>query len=358
MVSLEDIALFENFEAGKLNEKQLEDFKQKLDSDAAFKSNYQKYLSVIKSVKHQHKYKERIQLFNDFFKSKERSVSRHISTNESSTGSFPVKAVIFSSLIAIVLTLAAVFFIMPLIQKDGTDEVVETSAEVEVVEKEIAPVPVAADTTETTVVPATPEPPVQLTINAFMISQSGYFLTQYSKIKDSKSLRILGADTMSRKVDLIHFDTGLDLAVLKAEKADIKHLGTLVFRLATTQASPDTDIMLSYYFEAVKSINGKITVNETTAPGATYSTDISFNEHCIGAPIISKNGNVIGMALQKGEQFEIVKSTELVAWLNRAAAEGKLPDYMPTTENRLSGLERPDQLNRLTPFLNKVLLFY
>jgi len=359
MVSIEDIALFEKYDAGKLNENETEDFQKKLKDDSAFKSNYDKYLHVIKAVKQQQRYKERIQLFNDFFKSKDRSVSRHISTNDSASEGFPLKAIIFSSLIAVACTLAMVFVIMPMMQtNDGADSThsvteVEASQEETSVVKEIP-----ADTSKTVVEKAVAETPAQLIINAFMISQSGYFLTQYSQIKEAKSLRVLGSDTSSRKVVLVHFDTGMDIAVLKVEKAEIKQYGTLVFRLATTQAAPETDIMLTYFSEGIKGINGKIIASESTSATTIYITDLSFNEHCSGAPIISRNGNVIGMSIEKGGQFEVIKSTELVAWLNRAAAEGKLPDYMPTTENRLSGLERPEQLTRLSPFLNKVLLFY
>jgi hypothetical protein len=356
MVSIEDIALFEKFDAGKLSEKESEDFQQKLKNDAAFKSNYDKYVHVLKSVKQQQRYKERLQLFNDFFKSKDRSVSRHMSSTDAVSGGFPVLAIVVSSLIAVVLTLAVVFFVLPVMQSQNNEESNEIAIVTEAVPEAVAPI--IADTAAVEVITAVIETPTQLTINAFMISQSGYFLSQYSKLKEAKSLRVLGADTTSRKVELVHFDVGLDLAVLKAEKTVVKQFGTLVFRLATTQASPDTDIMLSYFADGVKGINGKIVVNESATANANYSTDLPFNEHCIAAPIISKNGNVIGMAVQKGEKFEVIKSTELTAWLNRAAAEGKLPDYLPTTENRLSGLERSEQLSRLTPFISKVLLFY
>jgi len=358
MASIENIALFEKYNSGKLSDDDRQEFEERLKSNSGFKAEYEKYLSVLEAVKSQQLFQEQMQSFNERFKSKDRSVSGLAST-ESSSGGVPVLAIFLTAVVSILITGLVCFFLM--FSNDTGEQKVSEQRDAENAEQTILQeesIELVADSTDQKEEEAK-EPMVKpVSINAFMISQSGYFISQYSKIKEAKSIRLLSAGESNLKAEVVYFDEKLDLVVLKAETADVKPLGTLAYRLATTKAGAGTDLMAVYFQNGVKPLYGKIVEPEEGDSDIYYPTDIDFNENCTSAPVISKNGNVVGMVVSAGSEFRLYKSTELVNWLLAAAAEGKLPDYKYADNNRLSGIERPDQLTRMTPFVFRVLLFY
>jgi hypothetical protein len=357
MASIEDIALFESFSQGKLHESDLENFQKRLKDSPAFKSDYEKYLLVLESVKQQQAFKKRIVQFNEWYKEKDRFAARLNSDEIQPAGGAPLIPIVLTAIVSIGLT--ALFFIFFFSSSSNSESVIADEIEPVEIENvtEDAIVAKVADTISQVI--EQPEAVAEkLVINTFMISQSGYFLTQYSKIKDAKSYRIWSPDSSSYKATLVHYDLLLDLALLKVDKSEIKNKGTLVFRLATTQAGSETEVMAVAFQEELDSFKGEILKDESVDSNSLYGTDIRFDDNCTSVPVISKNGNIVGVGLQKEGNIEILKSLVVVAWLNKSVEDGKLPDYIMSTENRLSGLESQDQLKRLSPFVGKVLLFY
>jgi hypothetical protein len=358
MASIENIALFEKYSSGKLPDNERQDFEEKLKSNSEFNAQYHKYLSVLEAVKSQQLFQEQMQSFNERFKSKDRSVSGVAGAQSSGSGT-SIAAILITAVISVLVTGIVLFFLF--FSLSPSEDKVANEVAADSVEQPISqnqPLEMAVDTTvvqKDTI--AAPEL-IPANINAFMISQSGYFLSQYSKIKEAKSIRLLSADESNLKAEVVYFDEKLDLAILKADAEEVKSLGTLAYRLATTKAGPDTDLMAAYYQNGVKPLYGKITEPEEGDSDIYYPTDLDFNENCAAAPVISKNGNVVGMVISAGSEFRLYKSTELVNWLLATAAEGKMPDYKYADINRLSGIERPDQLTRMSPFVYRVLLFY
>jgi len=358
MASIENIALFEKFNNGKLSDVERQEFEERLKSSSDFKAEYEKYLSVLDAVKSQQLFQEQMQFFNERFKSKDRSVSG-LAATESNSGGAPVLAILITAVVSILITGLVCFFLF--FSNVTSEYVVTEQPEIESSEQifnQVESIELTADTVIQKEEVAT-EPEVKpVSINAFMISQNGYFLSQYSKIKEAKSIRLLSAGESNLKAEVVYFDEKLDLVVLKAEAADVKPLGTLAYRLATTKAGTGTDLMAVYFQNGIKPLYGKIVDLEEGDSDLYYPTDIDFNENCASAPVISKNGNVVGLAITSGSQYRLLKSTELVNWLAAISAEGKIPGFVLSDNNRLSGLERPDQLQRMTPFVFRVLLFY
>lgn len=358
MASIENITLFEKFSSKKLTDEERVAFEERLKSNSAFKAEYEKYLLVLEEVKSQQLFQEQMQVFNERFKSKDRSVSGLVST-ESNRSAFPALAIVITALISALVTGLIFFFLFFSSGKSNQKVAEQPIADIsdQTTNQEPA-IELSTDTAtlKQQVVAEPEEKPIS--INAFMISQSGYFITQYSKIKEAKSIRLLSADESNLKAEVVFSDENRDLALLKVDQADVKSLGTLAYRLATTKAGPETDLMAVYFQNGVKPLYGKIIEPEDGDSDIYYTTDLDFNENCASAPVISKNGNVVGLIISAGSEFRLYKSTELVNWLLAAAADGNLPEYKYADNNRLSGLERPDQLTRMTPFVFRVLLFY
>lgn len=358
MASIENIALFEKFNSGKLSDNERQEFEERLKNNSGFNAEYLKYLSVLEAVKSQQLFQEQMKTFNERFKSKDRSVTGLASTKSQSTGA-PILAILVTAIISILLTGLAFFFLFFAGETSNQKNVEQPEIEhSEQTTNQTQASELATDTTakkeevlkEPEVIPAS--------INAFMISQSGYFITQYSKIKEAKSIRLLSVSESNIKAEVVYFDENRDLAILKAEADDVKPLGALAYRLATTKAGSGTDLMAAYFQNGVNPLYGKIIEPEEGNSDIYYPTDLDFNENCASAPAISKNGNVVGVIISAGTEYRLYKSTELVNWLAATAAEGKIPGYVLSDNNRLSGLERPDQLQRMTPFIFRVLLFY
>jgi S1-C subfamily serine protease len=358
MASIENITLFEKYNSGKLPDNERQDFEEKLKTNTGFNADYHKYLSVLAAVKSQQLFQEQMQTFNDRFKVKDRSVSGMASA-QSSSGGTSVIAILITAIISIALSALVFFFLFaPL---DFAENEIAEQLEVEQAEPTISPdqtTELVADTIaeqDTSGLEPEKEP---VRINAFMISQSGYFLSQYSKIKAAKSIRLLSANESNLKAEVVYYDEKLDLAILKAEAADVKPLGTLAYRLATTKAGPDTDLMAVYFHNGIKPLYGKILEPQEGDSNLYYRSDLDLNDNCSSAPVISKNGNVVGVVISAESEYRLYKSTELVNWLQATAAQGKIPGYVYADNNRLSGIERPIQLTRMTPFVFRVLLFY
>ena len=104
---------------------------------------------------------------------------------------------------------------------------------------------------------------------------------------------------------------------------------------------------------------GNINALESDGSFKHYDISIEDGDRFNGGPVISKNGNIVAMV--SGEEDSLasfVKSTHLVGMLARNANDAGMEGYLPAADNRLAGLERQAQQERVAPFVLEVIRFY
>lgn len=358
MAEISDIELFEKAAHGELSKARNDVFVRRLAEDADFKADFEKYKEIVSAIKQQQHYEELMVVLSESYKSKDWAAPAvEIESTPTSLKHWMITAILL--VIAVVVT----FFIARALYSKG-ESVAEVTVQSEVVESppsteqaveasDPPEEPITEESTEADPV-ADKTPPT-----AFMISSSGYFITQYSTVSDARSLRLRQNDTIEYKVDLVMHDQELNIAVLRLEQGQRRALSGLPFRLATTQAFANTEVMVVGRDGQLEYRESTISALESEGSFKLYELDMGEDPGYAGAPVISKNGNIvaIGVSDENGD-VHYVKSTHIVGLLARSTGEPGMEDYIPAANNRLAGLERPDQVERITPYILEVIKFY
>lgn len=365
MIEEKDIILFERSLAGKLNEDEQEKFDERLAADRQFKSNFEKYKAVIKTIRQHENYQDLMILLNENFKSQDWSVPPPVRERQQR---FWIHWALTLALIILAVLLTWWFT-----RGEGettnqsaenttkTEQLAEPVDESYIEPSELGASQIAADSLQEQEVEVNDSESEAMT--AFMIGDKGYFLTQYSKISDARFLRLRQNDTLDFRVEIVVHDASLDLAVLKFLEGEGLIGIRVPYRLATTQAYSGTPVMsvARKPGQGLFFTEGNINALESDGGLGQYEIEWPDEDNALqpGSPLISKNGNVVGIVTSAdNDRLEFVKSTHVVGFLARNANDPALGDYIPTAANRLAGLERRDQLERLESFVLEVVKFY
>lgn len=189
-----------------------------------------------------------------------------------------------------------------------------------------------------------------------MISQAGFFATQYSKIQDAKAIRLRRGDTLDFRTQPVFFDASLDVAVYRVSSPTWENTLRIPYRLSGLQASVGTPLMVVAGGDMHL---GSITGLEVDGDSRFYQTDLQAVADAAGAPVVSQNGNVVGLYLLDADgKPKVLKSTQLVGSLGANASIGEMRDFVRSEDNRLAGFERQDQKLKMEPFILEVVPFY
>lgn len=357
MAEISDIELFEKAAQGELPKARNDVFVRRLAEDADFKADYEKYKEIVSAIQQQQHYEKLMVVLNECYKSKDWAAPA-VEIERSPTG---LKHWVITAILLIIAVVVTFFVARAIYTGESTEK---ESEQPEVVESQAQDeeTTVASDQPEEPVTdetPATDPVEVKTKPTAFMISGSGYFITQHSAVSDARSLRLRQNDTIEYKVDMVTHDPELDIAVLRLEQDQRSALQGLPFRLATTQAFANTEVM-------VVSRNGQLDYRESTISALEsegsfklYELEMDDDPGFAGAPVISKNGNIVAIGISDEEgDIQYVKSTHIVGLLARSTGEPGMEDYVPAANNRLAGFERPDQVERIAPYVLEVIKFY
>lgn len=357
MAEIGDIELFEKAAKGELSKAKNDVFVRRLAEDVDFKADFEKYKEIVSAVQQQQHYEELMVVLSESYKSKDWAAPAvEIENTPTSLKHWVITAILLVA--AIVVT----FFVARAIYSGG-ESVEAVSEQSEVVESQptAAQEVVVSDQPEepiTDETPATDSVADKISPTAFMIASSGYFITQYSAVSDARSLRLRQNDTIEYKVDMVMHDPELDIAVLRLERNQIRALSDVPFRLATTQAFANTEVMVVGRKGELEYRESTISALESEGSFKLYELEMDGDLGYAGAPVISKNGNIVAIGVLDDGVAQYVKSTHIVGLLARSAEEFGMEDYVPSANNRLAGLERPDQVERITPYVLEVVKFY
>ncbi len=365
MIEEKDIILFERSLAGRLSDDEQQKFDERLTAQKQFKSNFEKYKAVIKTIGQHENYQDLMVLLNENFKSQDWSVPPPVRERQ--------QRFWIHWAITITLILLAVLLTWWFTRGEAETTAQSTKSEVSAESSsertdqsnsepaEVAANQIAVDSIEQQELEVNDSDNEVLT--AFMIGDKGYFLTQYSTISDARFLRLRQNDTLDFRAEMVVYDASLDLAVLKFLEGEGLSGIRVPYRLATTQSYEGTAVMSVSRKPGQGLLFTEGTINALESEGELeqYAIEWPEDENALqpGSPLISKNGNVVGIVTSAGsDRLEFIKSTRIVGFLARNANDPELGNYIPTAANRLAGLERRDQVERLESFVLEVVKFY
>lgn len=356
MVEIEDIKLFEKAVDERLTAEETESFQQRLSKNARFRANYEKYRQIILAVHEQQHYDALNVLLEENYKARNWALSQEELKNQRTF--WPL---LLGGSLILILIIASVFWLSR--EPSPDEELTETRPQTEQVvqEKQSDTDPVAPQanaeesSTEQESAQGEGQPGVK-NPTAFLIGQSGFFLTQYSSVKNARSLRIRHSDSTEYKVDLAFADSLLDIAVLKIVSGTWPTSLRLPYRLATTRALTGTEVMVVHQHSLQNFSEGVLVAANEGHPDHEYVVEPQLDVEISGGLVISRNGNVVAIAISANGGTKFIKSTYLVGTLSANAQQ--LEGYRPGIDNRLAGLEREEQIQRIAPFLFEVIRFY
>lgn len=358
MADLKDIELFEKHRRGSLSEMEIEAFENRLKSDDDFADCFRRYEQVIADIKQQQTYENLMVELDEVHKTNDWSAptSEIMQSNKQSYGWL-------LCLLAVLAAATIAFFVARSIYSSNSSASTELPRETEEASFATEPGALEPDTVVASVqkpISAVEAEQTQPNPTAFMISESGYFVAQYSAIKTARSLRLRQNDTTEYKVKMLFNDPELDVAVLRLSEGSWPRKSRLPYRLATTQAFANTEVMAVARSGEMAFGLGHIKALESNGIRDFYSVELQEGAPIpmSGGALLSRNGNVVAFIRSADDSSEFVKSTELVGLLARHASDPEMADYLPAADNRLAGLEREFQRQKMEPFVLEVIQFY
>lgn len=354
MVEIEDIKLFEKAVDERLSGDEAESFQQRLQDDVQFRTNFEKYRDIIAAVHEQQHYDALNIMLEANYKSRNWTLSPEELQNQKTK--WPL---LLGGVVIVLLIVASVFW---LTRDQGSEALVtepvaaEESMDDVNAQSDINSQEENGQGLENIEITQVEEQEEQTNPTAFMISQGGFFLTQFTPIKGARSLRIRHSDSTEYKVEMAFVDSLLDFAVLKIIAGTWPTSVRLPYRLATTRALVGTEVMVANEQNPNDFSEGVIIASDMGHPDHFYAIEIQKPLDTFGSPVISRNGNVVAMAISVNDSIKFIKSTYLLGTLSANAQQ--IEGYRPGADNWLAGLERPEQVQRMSPFLFEVIRFY
>jgi hypothetical protein len=365
---INEILLFEKAFKGAMSEREKQQFDESLLNDEELQKRYRDYTRLMHGILEQQRYTDLMALCNEEFKARDWSDPAAIENSRK------VNYRLIFGIIGVTIILgivgAMILFVdwNSSIQQAGTAEVRNEPAQPATTNM---PANEAAGLNEETLSDTTvalvtddlsgqSEENEQLYRNsAFLISPEGYFLTTYDAVSETRSVRLRRGDTLDFKTELIIVNESLNLAVLKVISPPWDKTTRLPYRLAGMQASQQTAINFCFPGQSEPEADGEITGLADGNNPDYYAFSLPQLPEFSGLPVISRNGNVVGIFINPDDkQPRLLKSTVIARWLTENAGHEGLKQYRPVSENRLAGLERENQILKLEPFVLAVVPFY
>jgi len=205
----------------------------------------------------------------------------------------------------------------------------------------------------------TPAAPANYSGTGFALSNNGYFVTNYHVIEGADSVYMQNFKGDYYKTNLIAFDKNADVAILKVDDKSFKFsnseppytfapgkngIGSRVYTLGY----PENEVVYNEGYISVK--------NGYEGDSLQYLLNMPAKPGHSGAPVIDRNGNVLGIVSAKDDENSTatyaVSSTVIYSLIKDLPVKIKLPK-----NNSIKNLSREEQVTKLENFTCSVKVY-
>ncbi|KAA9331379.1 trypsin-like peptidase domain-containing protein [Hymenobacter busanensis] len=191
----------------------------------------------------------------------------------------------------------------------------------------------------------------------FALTADGYVVTSYHVIQGADSLLIESRDRQRYRAEPVFTDVAHDLAILRVNQKGFAGFGRLPYTVKRREADLGERVYtLGYPREDLVFNDGSLSAR-SGFEGDTgfYQISIPVNPGNSGGPVLDDRGNLIGVI--SGRQMDVqsaafaTKSSYLMRLVDSLSAAGSAPGYNVPRTNLLAGQSRPQQLRKLQDFV-------
>lgn len=199
-----------------------------------------------------------------------------------------------------------------------------------------------------------PSTPILYNGTGFLIDEKGYLVTSAHVIKNAKNIEVQNYKGETYDAEIMNIDTDHDLAFLKITDKQYKPITQLPYAIRKNNIDLGEEVFtLGYPRKEIVYGEGYASAN-TGYNGDTLSCQlaISANPGNSGGPVLSKNGDVVGILSARQLQADgvvfAIRSANIYRLLSKLKQEDvayqkiKLPSY-----SSLKNIDRTQQIKRV-----------
>ncbi len=191
----------------------------------------------------------------------------------------------------------------------------------------------------------------------FLIDGKGYLVTNAHVVNNAKAIVVQNNKGEEFKANILHIDLISDLAFLKIDDADFKPFSSLPYSISKLGADLGEQIFtLGFPRDEIVYGEGYMSA-KTGFDGDTLACQISVaaNPGNSGAPVLNKNGEVIGVLSARQIQAQgvvfAIKSKNIFKSLDSLKSDTSMANIKMPAATTLKGMDRVQQIKRIQDYI-------
>ena len=350
-------SLAEAYLAGELSPAETAELQARLESDAAFASEFNENINLANSLSNSGRQKRFRDMLKDIHQEQSVKINKKFPRNIKFPAHFWRTTAVAASVA--LLTSFVSYTIFTGTSKKNESEYLRIRREVNGINNETNKLKkIVQDSLLNKKVLLAPKSNIRNTGTGFALTNDGYFVTAYHVINngngDGDSVYIQSNDGLYYKAFLVNYDEQSDLAILKVEKKNFQFAKSEVpYTFSVGKAALGTQIYtVGYPKDEIVYSEGYISSrNGYDGNGQQYTMELPAGHGQSGSPVLDAQGSIIGIltaiSSPKIANTYAVSSSELLELIEKMPAGNKM--HLPR-KNKLSRMGRQDQIAKMENF--------
>lgn len=191
----------------------------------------------------------------------------------------------------------------------------------------------------------------------FLIDGKGYLVTNAHVVNNARAVVVQNNKGEEFKANILHIDPISDLAFLKIDDEDFKPVGSLPYSISKSGAELGEQIFtLGFPRDEIVYGEGYMSA-KTGYDGDTLACQIAVaaNPGNSGAPVMNKNGEVIGVLSARQLQAQgvvfAIKSKNIFRTLDSLRSDSSIANIRVPSASLLKGLDRVQQIKKMQDYI-------